>query len=393
MSMIKTELPGPSVVEMEHSLKLIEHLKQILTQNKGKMSFMQYIAEVLYAKGLGYYASGAHKLGAGGDFVTAPMISPAFSTCVARACAPVLQTLTNPYLLEIGAGTGVMAADILLELQRQQVLPERYYILETSPDLKQRQQQTIQDKLPTLQHLVHWIDTPLTEAFNGVIVANELLDALPVFRFKKQANQIVELGVGMKNGRFVELPYSFDNIWLQNRVAQIEKSVGEFPEGYCSEVNLTIKPWLEAVTSSLQAGACFFIDYGYTQKVYYDSARIEGTLNCYYKHLMHSDPFVYPGLQDITSHVDFSALAESADALGLKVNGFATQNAWLLSLGLEAVANSLIKNGEDVQKTQQAVRQLISPACMGESFHVMALSRNIKASVLDFGGSDRRYLL
>ena len=393
MSMIQTSLPIPSKTEIEHSLKLIDHLKSILKQHDGKMSFMQYIAEVLYAKGLGYYASGAHKLGEKGDFMTAPLLSPAFSFCLGKFCARVLADLDDPVILEIGAGTGDMAANILIELARQSHMPSVYYILETSPDLKQRQRETIKRLCPDYFHLVKWVTEPLKKPFNGVIVANELLDALPVFRFEKKANEVVELGVAMDKGRFKEINYSTSNIWLNNAVQAIEKNIGELPEGYCSEINLTLKPWLEATTQALASGLCLFIDYGYTQKRYYDPSRVSGTLSCYYKHLTHDDPFVYPGLQDITAHVDFTHLANCAEALSFDVAGFSSQNQWLTAMGIHAYASMLRQNAADEPKMTKAVNKLLSPAFMGEQFQVMALVRNFTSDVPGFKEHDCRYKL
>lgn len=393
MTFVQASLPKPTAIEIEHSLALIAHLKAILARNGGKMSLMQYVAEVLYAKGLGYYASGTHKIGAGGDFITAPCLTPAFSYCVADYTAAVLAQLAQPVVLEIGAGTGEMAAHVLLALARCRALPDVYYILETSPDLKARQHKTIARLCP--QHLsrVTWLDQPLQSAFNGVILANELLDALPVFRFKKVANEVVEMGVAMTDGRFSEVVYAKQNRWLQDAVARIEENVGTLPEGYCSEVNLTLKPWLETITQSLAAGVCLFIDYGYTQKQYYDPARSHGTLSCYYKHLTHADPFVYPGLQDITTHVDFTHLAQCADELGLNALGFATQNQWLLALGIYDHAKTVAPFGVDANVTQQALQTLLSPSAMGESFKVMALARGIDQPLPGFGDNNQLFLL
>ncbi len=388
------ELPRPEPVAVQQSQELIRLLQDTISQHHGMLPFDEYMACVLYTPGLGYYSGGSRKFGEAGDFVTAPEISSLYSRCLARQCADLLATLTNPVIFELGAGSGIMASDLLLELQRLDALPKAYWILEVSADLKQRQQQQLKEAVPFFYEHIVWLEHLPEHEFDGVILANEVLDALPVKRFKKKRNDFVELGVGLegKQLKWVEMPATDS---LLARLASIEASLNNsFPEDYCSEVNLELQIWLAGITARLVKGVMFVIDYGYPAKEYYHPDRTDGTLLCHYRHRAHADPFLYPGLQDITASVDFSLLAECADKINLDVHGYTTQAYFLIGCGLDQLVSAT--SGLDTRQQTllaQQIRTLTMPGEMGERFKVMAMSRGLEETLCGFAAMDQRIRL
>ncbi len=336
--------------------------------------FADFMQQALYAPGTGYYTGTTSKIGAKGDFITAPEVSPVFSQCVATQCQQVIQAVDNGVIVEIGAGLGTMAADMLQYLQTVNALPKHYYILEISPWLREQQRQRIQQKAPDLFGLVTWMDQPLTEPFNGVIVGNEIIDALPVHRFQMKDGQICELGVGVQNSQFVSSILPKPNPKLITQVQQIQANIGQLPEGYCSEVLLHIDQWLGGQTKMLQQGIVLLIDYGYSQKEYYAPYRATGTLRCHYQHQAHDNPFIHIGEQDITAHVDFTALAEAAIEVGLTVSGYTTQAMFLAACGFQDKAND----------QAYALRRLTHPTLMGELFKAIAFSKQYDQLLIGF---------
>lgn len=378
-----------SADEREHSARVHAHIAAQIAQAGGWLDFARFMELALYAPGLGYYSAGAHKLGAGGDFTTAPEISPLFSRCVALQMAQILRE-TGGSVLELGAGSGVMAADILLELERQNCLPERYCILEISADLRDRQQALLRDKASHLFGRVHWLDT-LPKDFVGAIVANEVLDALPVSRFVMRHGEPQALGVAIQNENFVwqARPVSAD---LENAVQVIEHEIGHrLPEGYSSEVNLQLGGWLRALSESLQCGHMLFIDYGYPRAQYYSADRRQGTLSCFCKQRMHDDPLINVGVQDITSWVDFTALAETGLAAGLELKGFATQAHFLIGSGLQQLTSNFseLADAERWSLSHQ-IQKLTLPGEMGESFKAMAFAKDCDIELSGFAFRDLR---
>lgn len=366
------ELPMPNESEQQHSAQVVAYIQQQI--GNGTISFADYMQSALYAPGLGYYVNGKIKFGAEGDFVTSPEISPAFSYCIAKQAQQVLALVDKPVIFELGAGSGAMAADILIYLEQQQCLPREYWILETSPSLQHLQRQTLQAKVPQLFQRVKWLSTLPEQNFSGVIVANEVLDALSVHRFTYDGEQFQELVVND------QLHYQTAKITDATLQVALEKlPIENFDPGYQSEVNLWLAPWLASVTAALQQGIVLLIDYGYPRAEYYHPQRNDGTLLCYYRHRAHADPFFYPGIQDITAHVDFTAVAEAADAAKLQVAGFCHQAAFLLSCGIQEMA---------VDFTD--IKQLVMPAAMGEIFKVMALTRDVEQPLLGFNLLDQR---
>lgn len=373
-----SSLPQPGKDALEHSQCLIDVIRRRIKQH-GPMSFAAYMQSVLYQPGLGYYAAGAKKLGVSGDFVTAPELSPLFSQCIARQCCQVLEAMGGGSIIEFGAGTGVMAADILLECQRLGCLPQYYYIIEVSADLRERQHALLSQRTPALLSRVKWLDSFPEQPIDAVVLANEVLDAMPVEIFK-QDGVLKQFFVDIREGRFTWVADEINDAQL---ISAIDALNIQFSEGYQSEINLNIGPWLRSLFSSLQRGLVLLIDYGFPRHEYYHADRHMGTLMCHYRHHAHPDPFVYPGLQDITAHVDFTAVAEAAVSAGFDVRGFTHQAAFLLNCGISA----------DSGENAAALKQLLLPTEMGELFKVMALSKGEIMPLQGFSHADQLYRL
>lgn len=387
------ELPVPSEVAQQHSEKLITLIKSEIEKNDGAISFQRYMELVLYSPGLGYYAAGSAKLGAEGDFVTAPEISSLFSQSLANAILPVLSP--GQIILEVGAGLGRMAADVLLFLKQKKQLPKEYWILELSADLRERQKQTIQSVIPDFIERVKWLDE-LPVQFSGVVLANELLDAMPVQLFQKKENDINDVKVVWLEDKFsFQLKSSFDER-LVHRVKNIEDEIGrDFTSGYVSEINFAAEDWIKSIAERLQQGIIVLIDYGFPRHEYYHEQRTQGTLMCHYRHRTHPDVFVYPGLQDITAHVDFTAMADAALEADLKVIGYTNQASFLMGAGILELAAIYEGNVELSQQMEVAsqIKKLTLPHEMGELFKVIGFSKNCDVSLPAFSFRDLREYL
>lgn len=392
---IRRGWPAPDETAIQSSVQLAERIQTAITAAGGVIGFDDYMQMALYEPGLGYYSGGAARFGKGGDFFTAPLLSPLFSRTLARQCADCLTVLEQPMVLELGAGTGEMAADLLAELAELEQLPQRYFILELSAALREQQQATLQQKVPHLASRVEWLAELPPQPIEGVLLANEVLDALPVQRFKIQAEGVAELVVGQAEGRFVwqERPAADA---LQQAVAGLEAELGtKLPPGYVSEYSPQLQAWLASLAEILQRGVMLFIDYGYPRAEYYHPQRHMGSLICHYRHRAHDDPLILPGLQDITAFVDFSAVAEAGVAAGLNLLGFAPQGQFLLGAGLlDLVQEMAAEPGsrESLLLAQQ-VKTLTLPGEMGERFKVMALGRDFDAPLRGFSLADQRFRL
>jgi SAM-dependent MidA family methyltransferase len=397
-SAIHSILPPLSADEERHSRAATAAIHERLVAAGGWLPFDEFMAMALYAPGLGYYSAGSIKLGKAGDFVTAPEISDLFSRCLARQCADVLAD-SGGQILELGAGTGRMAAAMLQALSELDCLPEQYAILEVSADLADRQRERIRQLPAELRDRVVWLDH-LPAAVEGVIVANEVLDALPCRRFVMRGGQAHELGVGSEGGRFVwrerptdtagaagaadaELHQLMDELHFQ------PGGQGPLPDGYRSELTPSVTPWIAGVGQCLQRGLLLLFDYGLPRSHYYHPQRSDGTLRCYFKHRAHDNPFVNIGVQDITSWVDFTRIAEAAVAADLAVSGFATQAAFLLGTGIQEMAADATDVAERARLAGEA-RRLLMPGEMGEAFKVMALCRNLESPLRGFMYQDLR---
>lgn len=354
--------------------------EQILVEIKqqGPMPFVRFMQQALYAPGLGYYSSGQQKFGKHGDFITAPELSSLFSQCIARQCLQVLSSLTSPIILEFGAGSGVMAIDILLMLESLNALPEAYWILELSAELQQRQENLFKKRAPHLLSKVKWLSTLPDTVFEGVILANEVLDAMPVHKFRMQKT-LEEAYVDAKKGEFI-WHWDQPSNQLRKAIIQLER---DFAEGYESEVNLFIEGWIKSLSACLSRGLVLLIDYGFPRREYYHPDRSMGTIMCHYQHRAHSNPLLSVGLQDITAHVDFTAVAESAVKNNFDVEAYTHQAAFLIDCGI----TDLLQNAKDTIEQfnwSNQVKQLTLPSEMGELFKVMALTKEFDDELLGF---------
>ncbi len=383
-----SKLPQPEPAAVEHGARVAEHLVRMLDQAGGAIPFVDYMDTVLYAPGLGYYSAGSHKLGEGGDFVTAPEISPLFGRCLARQYAQ-LHAQGLDQILEIGAGSGRMAADLLVEAATQGFLPERYSILEVSADLRARQRDTLEALAPGLLDRIEWLDR-LPETFEGFVLANEVLDALPVHRFQRTEEGVLEATVVRDGTRFGWSTRLADAL-LADAVANIEQDLGQrLPVGFVSDVALRTHAWMSSLAAMLQRGAILLIDYGMTRSEYYAPERNTGTLRCHYRQHAHDDPFVWPGLQDITAQVDFTAVAEAGVSGGLELAGYTTQAHLLLGCGLERLlAEPLTDERAGWVRSQQA-QKLVLPGEMGERFKAIGFTRDMDIELAAFSVRDLR---
>jgi SAM-dependent MidA family methyltransferase len=381
-------LPPLSPEEAAHSAKLVERIRDEIDANAGWISFERYMQMALYEPGLGYYSAGATKLGASGDFVTAPEISPLFGRCLASQSAQALELMGGGAVLELGAGSGVMAAEVLGQLAAEQRLPEQHLILEVSADLRERQRALIRERLPELAERVIWLDQ-WPESFKGVVLANEVLDAMPVQRFRIRGEHVNTIGVTWQLGK-LDWSETRADAALERAVREIEAALGEpLPDGYASEINLHLAPWIGGLAAAMREGVALFIDYGLPRRQYYRPDRREGTLLCHYRHRFHDDPLIYAGVQDVGAWVDFTAIAEAASAAGLNVAGFTTQAHFLIGAGIERF---LAQIGEQeitarVQLARQAML-LTLPGEMGERFKVIGLTKAFDHPLAGFSVRD-----
>jgi SAM-dependent MidA family methyltransferase len=391
-----TTLPELSGDERAHVERVAEHIRAFIRQHGGVIGFDAFMRLALYAPGLGYYSAGATKLGAAGDFVTAPEVSSLFSRCLARQVADVLRD-TGGDVLEIGAGSGRMAADVLTELAELDSLPESYRILEVSADLAERQKARIATLPPELSRRVVWLDAWPERPMRGVVLANEVLDAMPVERFvlrgRPDGIAVHALGVGLSGDQF-EWRETSPTPEMLNAVADIVESLpAPLTEGYTSELCVAFQPWIASLAAQLEAGVALLIDYGLPRSHLYHPERRQGTLRCHFRHRAHDDPFLNVGLQDITAWVDFTRVAEAADGAGLDVLGFATQAAFLIGAGMESLLTSLNLAADDARSRAVLAgeaRRLLLPGEMGEVFKVIALGRGFDAQLAGFSTQDLR---
>lgn len=352
----------------------------------GSLPFDRFMELALYAPGLGYYVAGAAKLGQAGDFVTAPEVSPLFGACMAAQCAEALERLGGGDILELGPGSGALAVQVLGRLRDLDALPTRYLMLEPSPDLRERQGRAIAGQLPDLAGHCQWLDR-LPEGFRGIILANEVLDAMPVHRFRVgEGGDVQECFVRDRDGDLLDAWGPVRSPGLGETVAALQAAGLATRPGYCSEVNLRLGPWLAALGASMTAGLVLLIDYGYPRNAYYQPDRTMGTLMCHLRHQAHTDPYRHVGLQDITAHVDFSAAAGAGRAAGFSLAGFATQGHFLIGCGIEGLL--LGADGAPDLDLLLGAKQLLLPAAMGERFKVLGLARDVDGPWCGFSARD-----
>jgi SAM-dependent MidA family methyltransferase len=372
-------LPEPDPLAAATSARLTSRIAQTIAASGGWIPFDRYMEMALYEPRLGYYVAGSHKLGdaaAGGDFITAPELSPLFASALAAQVAQLFEILP-PRIVEFGAGSGVLARDLLAALTARGIAVERYAIVELSAELADRQRSALAGRK------VEWLTAPPV-AFSGVLLANEVLDVMPVRLFTRRAGAVHERGVALSNGAlsFAERPASDD---LAAEVAAIERVCGALPDGYGSEVGRAAGAWIRTAAEWIARGALLAIDYGFPRREYYHPQRLMGTLMCHYRHHAHADPLWRPGLNDITAHVDFTAVADAALEAGLEVLGYTSQANFLINCGILEI----LSTQHTAQRAGEAQR-LLSEAEMGELFKVLALGRGIDMPMIGFARGDRR---
>lgn len=375
-------LPAPSAEALALGAELQALIRREITAAGGWISFANFMQLALYAPGLGYYSAGSRKLGPAGDFITAPELSPLFGRALARQLAGVLGK-DSPDIIELGAGSGALAETVLMELSTLDCLPRKYLILEPSADLRQRQESRFARSMPQLKNRIDWLDT-LPETFSGVLLGNEVLDAIPVHRIRKEDGLINELGVGMRgeNLHWVTQPATGE---LAAKAAGLA-----LPDDYETELNPTAEALVRDLGSRLIRGVLLFIDYGFPAHEYYHPHRNRGTLMCHYRHQAHADPFLWVGLQDITAHVDFSAIARAGADGGMDLLGYVSQAQFLINCGItELLAEVPATDVARYAPLAAQAQKLLSPAEMGELFKVIALGRKIPQPLLGFRNGDK----
>ncbi len=383
-----TTLPEPSPEAQAHSHEL---KTAILTKikEKGVISFQAYMQMALYQSGLGYYPAGCAKFGESGDFVTAPEISPLFGQCVANAMSDYLKSLPNASILEFGPGSGELCVQAMKQLESLSALPEKYFLLEISPSLKARQKALVEKEIPHLAERLEWLQSLPKKPFSGVVLANEVIDALAINRFKVVNQQAVEIGVTTIENEFAFVEYRQA---LNEATAEAQKLIDTYqlPNGYEFEMQPELACWLNTLYDRLEQGFALLIDYGENERELFRRNNHQGTLRCFYQHHLVEDPFRYPGLQDITSDVNFTAVAEAAVNAGFRVSGYTSQALFLLSTGLEHLVDVNSLPEKDLWKMSQAIQLLTSPNEMGERFKAIALAKNTEENLNGFSIKDLR---
>lgn len=380
-------LPSPDAEAQARSRQLALLIQEKIRQNDGWLSFADFMHMALYTPSLGYYSGGAKKFGMGGDFVTAPEISPLFAQTLANQAAQVLAE-TQGSILELGAGSGKLATDLLLTLQELKQLPERYFILEVSAHLRQVQLETLQDHLPEhLMQRVIWLDA-LPDSFVGLIFGNEVLDAIPVHLIYNDQQGVCERGVAFED----------ELIWRDKPIPAGELfdfvSAYSWPNDYLTEVCPASVGLVRSLAQALERGVILMLDYGFSAREYYHPQRNQGTLMCHYQHYAHVNPLINVGLQDITAHVDFSSIAHAGVDQGLQLEGFCSQAQFLMNCGILEVMSQV--SPQDMARyapLAAAAQKLLSPAEMGDLFKAIAFSKNIEQPLIGFASSDKSHTL
>ncbi len=391
------DLPVPDAAALAQSSRLVSLIEREIASAGGWIPFYRYMELALYAPDLGYYSSGTQKFGKGGDFITAPELTPLFGQTLAVQVAEIMHA-SQPAVIEAGAGSGVLAADLLRELDRLACLPETYGILELSAQLRARQQQTLAALDPRLSSRVAWLDAP-PETFSGALVGNEVLDAIPTHVIALRESEFFERGVACSGtGTFAWADRPAQGLALEaaQKLPLPTGMSGEGTDEFVTEINLAAAAWVADWGTRLQRGALLLFDYGTSRDEFYSPARARGTLMCHYSHRAHEDPFLWPGLNDITSSVDFTAMAEAGFDAGLDVLGYTNQGQFLLNCGLsECLARRGPSGSVTYARASAAAQKLILPNEMGELFKVLALGRDLAtdAPLMGFARGDRTHKL
>lgn len=381
-------LPEPDTDERAHSGQLVAAIRAEITA-QGPMPFARYMERCLYAPGLGYYSAGRTKFGAAGDFVTAPELGDLFAQVVVQTLLPTFRELGDTAdFFELGGGSGAFAESALRSFAEHGTVPRQYLILEPSADLQQRQQQRLESRLPAdLLARVRWLQRPPEQDWNGVLFANEVIDALPATRFALRDGEVFEEHVVLDDSGGLRRNDRPADALVTAAVRHIERQLGvPFADGYRSEVLPQLPYWMQAIAGSMQRGALLFVDYGYTRGEFYHPQRNDGTLIAHYRHRAHADAMHLPGLQDLSASVDFTALAEAGGHAGFELAAYLSQAAFLLAAGLDRAFTSAYAAAPDEATRYalaQQVKRLTLPGQMGERFQAMLLARNLPIQALD----------
>lgn len=380
----------PTDAELKRSAALTKVIAQAIADHDGMLPFAKFMSLALYHPTLGYYHAEPFSIGDQGDFITAPHISPLFSRTIAHPCLPILASLKDKNILELGPGMGQFCADLLRELQRLDALPDHYFLYEISPTLRKKQHDFLEKTCPDLLDRIVFLDT-LPADFNGIILANEVLDAIPFDLFYIDQSHVLERFVTEQNGHFTwqNAPAKTPDVAKNGAHAFLQYHL---PDGYISELHLNTQKYVRTLTRMLKQGVIFFIDYGYGEREYYHPARNKGTLTCFYHHQKNDDPLQLPGLQDITAHVNFTQVIEIAAENGCDLAGYTTQAAFLIASGLLSLAKETASSLSPTEEFElyQSIKTLTLPTEMGERIKVMALSKGIDQSIVGFNLEDRR---
>ncbi len=393
---LHADLPTASEAALAHSHAVQTMIREQIAAAGGWISFERYMNLALYAPGMGYYSSGAAKLGNAGDFVTAPEISSLFGRTLAQQVSHMMRQIKSCDLLEFGAGSGKLALDLLLELEQIGALPGKYFILEISGELRQRQQALLAQTVPHLLPRIEWLEQ-LPDQLTGIVLANEVLDAIPVHLVVWQNDTIFERGVTWHDTRFAwqDRPIQDEALHAAaNRLLRLINPDNTVSFHYVSEINLAATGFIRSLSKLLRQGVILLLDYGFGEREYYHPQRNQGTVMCHYRHRSHGDPFFLPGLQDITSHVDFSAIAHTAVDNGLQFLGFTTQAHFLINCGItDILARTPATDPQHYLPLSNQLQKLISPAEMGELFKVIAVGKDCSEPLSGFCGGDMSRLL
>jgi SAM-dependent MidA family methyltransferase len=374
-------LPSPSADALAHSERVGARIRSEIAASSGWISFARYMELALYAPGLGYYMAGAGKLGRSGDFTTAPELTPLFGQTLAQQIRQLIEAGCDE-VLEVGAGSGALAADLLQELERANALPRRYLILELSADLRQRSRDRLAARVPHLMERVAWLNV-LPPEFEGVVIGNEVLDAMPV--------HVVRGGERIDEGGVATAGQGFVWAWQPAQGELAAKAAAlALPQDYVTEIGLMASAFVASVARMLTRGVVLFLDYGFPAHEFYHAQRARGTLMCHYRHQAHDDPFFLPGLQDITAHVDFSAVSTAARSAGLDVVGYSNQAQFLVNCGITALLERHSHDVANYAPLAGAANTLLSPEEMGELFKVAAFGRGVPDTLMGFSRGDRR---
>ncbi|WP_440615313.1 class I SAM-dependent methyltransferase [Cysteiniphilum sp. 6C5] len=393
--MDQVTLPELNSDERLRAAEMYAHIAKVIANNKAPISFKRFMQEALYAPNLGYYTANKPKLGESGDFMTAPMSSSLFGQTFALQFADILPKLgEKPVIIEFGAGTGKFALDCLQKLKSLNALPHAYYIIEVSPDLKLEQQRLLKSLGEYYNH-IHWLDKLPTEKLNAIVFANEVIDAMPVELICIKEKVPKRMMVDYQQDQFIWCDEEITDRLLTTAVNRLPLENLLSINDYQTEINLWIEPWLTSIHGVLNRGVVFICDYGYQRDLYYSSTRSEGTLQCYFKHHVHDNPLIYTGVQDITAHVDFTAVAECAESLGFVLDGFATQGSFLSQSGImrayEKQQTEL--NEKETLRLNQELKLLTLSTELAENFKVMTLSVGYDDVIEAFDDIDMSYLL